>query len=198
LLAAAAAGTVVMMANHPSDAHAAGVGAVVHGSMILLLLVMAYGFFQFAILRGISRGLVSAGLIAFAVSVFGHIVAATINGFVVPLLVDPAAPVSHDILRFAWYANQAFAKLAIVSGGAAYVLWGIDLVRAGSSIDRWLGGLGAAIGAVLIVGIMGALVPLNVGGALLLYGLQGLWAALVGVQMARGRLYRSGNAATVS
>ena len=55
LLAAAAAGTVVMMANHPSDAHAAGVGAVVHGSMILLLLVMGFGFFHFAHVVGFNH-----------------------------------------------------------------------------------------------------------------------------------------------
>ena len=196
ILCAAALATVVAMALHPSSAHAVGLGAVVHASMILLLALMGWGFLQFARARGVWSGWVSAGLVAYAVGVFGHIVAGTINGFVVPAMAGPAAPVSHDIFRFAWHANQAFAKLGMIAGSAAYLLWSIDLLRKGPG--RLLGSAGAVIGISVPLLLFSGVVRLDVHGALLLYGLQALWAAMVGTAMARGQIQPSGNAATSS
>ena len=86
-----AVGVVGAMAHHPSGAHPGALGGIVHGAMIALSLLLAWGFAHFAIGRGASRPLIVGGLLAYAVSLFGNIGAATINGFVVPALADPAA-----------------------------------------------------------------------------------------------------------
>ena len=184
------------MAFHPSDAHAGGLAAAVHSSMIILLSLMGWGFLQFSLARGLGSGWVSAGLLAYAVSIFGHLVAGTINGFVVPALANPEAPIIHDIFRFAWQANQAFAKLGMIAGSVAYLLWSADLLRDGSG--RLLGGAGAAIGIAVPVLLLSGLVRLDVHGALLLYGLQALWAMMVGVAMIHRRIHPSANSATAS
>ncbi len=93
----AAIGTVAMMAHHPSGPHSGLLGGIVHGAMIALLLLMTWGFLQFALVRGIRRPLVNGGLLAYGVSLFGHIGAATIKGFVVPALAARGhGAVSHD------------------------------------------------------------------------------------------------------
>lgn len=178
------------MAFHPSGAHAGGLAAVVHASMIALLTLMAWGFLQFALARGVSGPWMSAGVLAYAVGVLGHVVAATINGFVVPALANPAAPISHDIFRFAWQANQAFAQLGMFAGSVAYLLWAIDLLRDRST--RLLGAAGAAIGVAVPLLLLSKIVRLDVHGALLLYGLQALWAVMVGVAMIGSRIHDSG------
>ena len=196
ILCAAAAATVVAMAFHPSDAHAGGLANLVHASMIVLLTTMGWGFLQFSRARGAWNGWVSAGLAAYAVSVFGHLVAGTINGFVVPALINPEAPVSHDIFRFAWHANQAFAKLGMIAGSVAYLLWSIDLLR--DRAGRLLGIAGVGIGIAVPLLLLTGFVRLDVHGALLLYGLQALWAVMAGVEMIRGRIQPSGYSATSS
>src|SRR5215207_3767478 len=100
VLLLAAAGAVLAMFHHPSSRHSGGLGGIVHGAMIGLLMLLAWGFLHFALRRGAWRPLMLGGLLAYAVSLFAHIGAATINGFVVPVLANPAAPpVSHDIFR---------------------------------------------------------------------------------------------------
>jgi hypothetical protein len=109
-LIAAAAGTVLAMGHHPSGAHGGGgLAGLVHGAMIALLGVLAFGFARFCQRRGLDRPLILAGLSAYLASFLAHLGAATINGFVVPALAG-GPPISHDVLRFAWHSNQALAK----------------------------------------------------------------------------------------
>jgi len=197
-LAIAAIGTIVSMAHHPEGTHGAeSLNAIVHGGMMILLSVMAWGFLQFAIARGPSRGWISAGGVAFAVSLLGHIGAATINGFAVPALAA-GPPVSHDVFRFAWHLNQALAKLGVVAGAVAYLLWSADLLLRGARTQKIVGAAGALIGGAILVLMFGALVRLNVAGAMTVYTLQAVWAVIVGVMLALGQLDDNGNAATSS
>ena len=128
-LVAGALGSVLAMAHHPSGAHSGALGPIVHGAMIGLLMLMAWGFLLFQSGRGASRPLPLAGLLAYGVSLFGHIGAATINGFVVPALaVRGHGAVSHDVFLLAWEANQALARLGVYMTGLAFAFWSIDLV----------------------------------------------------------------------
>lgn len=188
ILGLAAFGTVVAMALHPSDAHAAGLAVGVHATMIGLLLTMGWGFLQFAAIRGAWRPWVSAGLVAYAGSILAHVLAGTINGFAVPALINPEAPVSHDIFRFAWFLNQALAKVGMMAASAAYILWSVDLLRAGERRQLMLGASGLVVGLAVPALLVSAVATLNVHGALLLYGLQALWAMVVGAAMFRGRI----------
>jgi hypothetical protein len=195
----AAALTVVAMAHHPSGAHGGPLGGIVHGAMIVLLCLLAWGFLVFATGRGGSRPLILAGLLAYAISLFAHIGAATINGFVVPALANPEAPpVSHDLFRFAWYSNQALAKLGVFMTGAAYVAWSIDLLRDSGRGPRAAAIAGLAAGLLPAALLAAGVLRMDVAGAMLIYAAHAAWAALIGVMMWRGMPQSSAKSATSS
>lgn len=183
-LIVAAAGTVLAMAHHPSGAHGGPLGGIVHGAMIALLCVIAFGFARFAQRRGMDRPLILAGAIAYAVSVFAHVGAATINGFVVPAIAGRGQPVSHDIFLLAWEANQALARLGVIATGLAYIGWGSDLARERDT--RWLGLAGIAAGLTPAILLLVGAIRMDVAGAFIAYAAHALWAVLVGWTMWRG------------
>ena len=183
-LIAAAAGTVLAMAHHPSGAHGGPLGAVVHGAMIALLALGTFGFASFARRRGLARPAVLAGLVAYGLALFGHAGAATINGFVVPALADRGEAVGHDLFLFAWEANQALARLGVFAAGTAFMLWGGDLLR-----ERpWLGTVGILAGAAPSAALLAGALEMNVAGAFIVYAAHAVWTALLGLYLLRGRL----------
>lgn len=185
-LVAAAAASVLAMAHHPSSAHGGPLGGIVHGAMIVLLALQVFGFTHFARRRGLARPANLAGLVAYGISLFGHVAAATINGFVVPAIAarGPGA-VSHDIFLFAWEANQAFAALGVYATGAAFLLWSLDLLRRDAGWSRLIGLAGIAAGAVPAALLASGAIRLNVGGAFTVYAIHAAWAALVGFKLLR-------------
>ena len=187
-LIAGAAATVLAMAHHPTGAHGAGgLAGLVHGAMIVLLALQAFGFAHFAIRRGIGAPAMLAGLIAYGASLFAHVGAATINGFIVPAIAarGPGA-VSHDVFLFAWEANQALAKLGVYATGTAFILWGLHLLRTGGAWPRSLGLAGLAAGAAPAVLLAVGAIRMDVAGAFLAYAIHAAWAALVGLWLIRG------------
>jgi hypothetical protein len=185
-LAAAALVSVVAMAHHPTSAHGGGgLNGLVHGVMIILVALLAFGFVHFARGRGLDRPSVLAGLIAYGISVFAHVGAATINGFVVPALAGRGT-VSHDILLFAWETNQALAGLGVYATGAAFILWSIDLIRREPGWLRLVGLAGLVAGALPGALLAGGVIRMDVSGAMFVYAVHAVWAALVGVSLMRG------------
>lgn len=187
-LVATALAIVLAMAHHPSGAHGSGgLSGFVHGAMITLLALQVFGFAHFARGRGLGHPFILAGLVAYGISLFAHVGAATINGFVVPAIAGrgPGA-VSHDIFLFAWEANQALAKLGVYATGAAFILWSLDLLRREAGLARLVGLAGLAAGAVPAVLLASGLIRLNVSGALIAYAIHSAWAALVGFLLIRG------------
>jgi hypothetical protein len=172
--------SIALMANHPSGGHGDAV-PIVHGGMMLALGAMLFGFVAFALGRG-ARTAVVFGLVAYSASFATHLAAATINGFAVPAMAGwPDGAPGHDVFLMAWLLNQSLAGLGVFATGLAYLCWAIDLRRH----HMLLAGAGALAGiipaALLAVGI----IRLDVHGALLAYGLFGLWALMVGVTMFR-------------
>ena len=188
MIVMAALATVGAMAHHPEGAHSGTMGPIVHGAMIVLLMGLAWGFLVFATVRGAGRVLILGGLLAYGVSLFAHIGAATINGFIVPALANPdAPPVSHDLFRFAWYANQALAKIGVYMTGAAYLLWSFDLLRDSTTQSRVVGILGLAAGAIPAALLATGTIGMDVRGAMLVYAIHAAWAVAIGITMIRGR-----------
>jgi hypothetical protein len=187
-LISAAAVTVLAMAHHPTGAHGGGgLNGLVHGTMLAVLALLACGFVHFARLRGLDQAPVLAGLVAYGISLFAHVGAATINGFVVPAIAGrgPGA-VSHDIFLFAWETNQALAKIGVYATGAAFILWGLDLLRQAGLWPRLVGLAGLAAGAVPAVLLAIGIIRMDVAGALIVYAVHAAWAALVGILLIRG------------
>ena len=187
-LMAGALGTVLAMAHHPSGAHSGALGPLVHGAMIALLTMTAWGFLRFELGRGASRPLPLAGLLVYGVSLFGHIGAATINGFVVPALAARGhGAVSHDVFLLAWEANQALARLGVYMTGLAFTFWSVDLVIRERGAWRLAGLLGLAAGLVPAGLLAAGVIRMDLAGAFLVYGVHAAWAALIGLLLVSGR-----------
>jgi hypothetical protein len=173
--------SVILMMNHPSGAHGGPAGGIVHGGMILALGAMTFGFVAFVLGRG-PRTAVLVGMIAYAISFAAHVGAATINGFAVPAMAAwPHGAPGHDVFLLAWLLNQSLAGLGIFATGLAYLCWAFELRRDQPAIA----GLGVLAGVVPAALLGSGLIKLDVHGALLAYGLHGLWALALGVVMFR-------------
>lgn len=180
---AAAAGTVLAMGHHPSGAQGgSALAGIVHASMIALLGLLAFGFAHMARRRGLDRPAVLAGLLAYGIALFGHVGAATINGFAVPALAARGVT-THDLFLFAWEMNQALAKLGVDATSAAYLFWSGDLLGEGRT--RFLGALGLAAAIVPASLLASGAIRLDVPGAFISYAVQVGWAALVGLHLLR-------------
>ena len=194
LIAVAASG-VLAMAHHPTSAHSGALGAIVHGVMILVVAITTFGFAHFAIRRGLARPAMLAGLVAYALCLFGHVGAATINGFVVPAVAARGHDaVGHDIFLFAWEANQALARLGVYAEAAAFLLWSLDFLRRPGLGPRLIGLLGLAAGGVPAFLLAAGLIRMDVPGALTAYTAFSAWAAIVGLHLWRGGLDRNEDA----
>jgi hypothetical protein len=189
-LGIAAAASVLAMSHHPTGPHGGdGGGDFVHGAMIILLAVMAFGFFHFALRRGVSRPVILAGAVAYGIGLVANFGAATINGFVVPALAarGPDA-VGHDTFLLAWYANQALARLAVYAVGAAYVLWSIDFLRRDGLVNRAIGATGVIVGAVPATLLLSGNASMELRVAFPVYSAHAVWAILVATQLVRRKI----------
>ena len=179
-LALSAALTILVMAHHPTGtAHAATLGRIVHGAMMLLVVVMLAGFWRFAAARGLDRFAVALALALYSAAAIGNLLAATINGFVVPALLERGA--YHENAALLWTLNQTFAKAAVYAISAAFAFWGADMLARGSRLTGAAGiGAGALPAALLAAGVL----DMNVAGAIVIYAGQALFAALAGIYLA--------------
>lgn len=187
VLCGAAAATVLAMSHHPTGLHgSADGGDFVHGTMIVLLAVMAVGLFHFAQRRGLDKLWILAGVVAYAISLGAHVGAAKLNGFVAPALAarGPGA-VGHDTFLLVWETNQALARLGVYATGAAFALWSYDFLRRAGLMNRLTGAIGLLSGLLPAALLFAGAVVMNVRGASAAYAAHALWVALVGVQLIR-------------
>jgi len=180
-LVAGAVASIVLMMNHPSGAHGGPAGPIVHGGMMLALGAMLFGFIAFVFERGPKTAPI-IGLIAYAVSAAAHVGAATINGFAVPAMAawHAGAP-GHDVFLLAWLLNQSLAGLGVFATGLAYLAWAVELRRD----HPFLAALGALCGILPAALLAAGVIKLDIHGALLAYGVHGLWAFVLGLTMWR-------------
>ena len=183
-LIGAAALSMLAMAHHPASRDAGAMIGIVHGVMILVIGVMAWGFAHFARRRGLERPTVLAGLVAYGIGAVANVGAGTINGFIVPALAAHAPPVSGDLFVLAWEANQALAKLGVVAIGIAYALWSLNLWRQSTALAL-SGLLAGGIPAALLIG---GWIDMHLHAAIPVYAAQALWAALLGWHLQSGGL----------
>jgi hypothetical protein len=185
-LLAAAAGSVIAMAHHPTSAAAGAIVGRVHGAMIVFGGLAAAGFLHFARRRGLDRFAVAAGLVAYLLALFAGVGAATMNGFVVPALAGRGdGAVGSDLFLLIWEADQALATLGAYAAATAFILWSADLLGRGRVEERVLGALGLLAGAVPAALLAAGAIRMNVAGATIVYGAQAVWTGLVGIYLIR-------------
>jgi hypothetical protein len=186
-LIAASAGTIFAMAHHPTHLGSGPFVQIVHGVLIGLLGLTAFGFATFVGARGLERPAILAGAVAYVVAVFGGLTAATTNGFVVPALAARGDAAGRDLFLLTWEVDQAFATLGVVSAGLAIVFWSLDFLDRGEREPRLIGlfGLlaGAGPGLLLATGAS----DMRVAGAFFAYSAHALWGVAVGVHLLRGK-----------
>jgi len=135
------------------------------------------------------RRLAVAALVVYAFALLAGMLAASMSGYVVTdvfhriaLAPDPqTAQVWRVFLRYSGILNQAFARILVVGGAAAIVLWSSVIRAAGV---RWYGIVSS--GAIMIAVMSG--LPLDVHGYGAVVLLQGGWFIAVAVMMRSGRI----------
>lgn len=183
VLIAVAILAVFAIVYHPVDGQGDNqVNRAIHALMMILVLLLSFGFARFALRRGIVRPAVLAGAIGYAVSVCAEIGAATINGFIVPDLAAGGIA-DPDIYSLAREANQTLAALGVYAGGSALVFWGLDLAWHGSWRDRATSLPGLSLGLISVLLLATGVVQMDVAGALLLYTMGAAWAVLIALHL---------------
>ncbi len=179
--------TIVTMAHHPSGAHGGNLVYVVHGTMIVLLSSMFFGFCYYSMRRDLGRLLILAALVAYSLNYVALVIAGTINGFIVPALAEHGQDIPHALFVFAWESNQAFALLGTGATAVAFVLWGLDLLRQENGFSRLIGGFGILAG-VLPLALLFNDATMDVRTALIIYSLHSGFVALVAIRLIQGKL----------
>jgi len=169
------------------------VDEVVHGTIIVLIGVLLFGFTVFSQRRGLQHGTVLAGLIAFALGSVTMVGAALIDGFLIPALAaryvngsSQSVEIALHILTTAGAAIQVLAVFAIAVTAVAVVSWSTGLV-ASRGVLRVAGliGLASAVLSVAVTLTAGSLNPHSLGA---IVALQSIWYVTIGILLTRGDL----------
>ena len=163
--------------------------AVVHGVLIALMLLIAYGFVDFALRRGLTRPLIRAGGIAYGCGVIVMVGAALVSGFIIT---DVASLIPHttavdlqinlQILLLCRVLNQACANFSAVAMSAGIVCWSLDLCR-NSGLLRAVGVFGCLVGLAPAIRLMFGAVHLDVHGMTAVVLAQAAWYVAVALLM---------------
>jgi hypothetical protein len=203
ILIVATIGEIFAMAHHPHPAPAdiaalaqeilaiAGLAAWVHGILIGLMLLIAYGLSEFVLLAGATRPLIRAGTIVYAAGVVLMIGAALVSGFVDAgivrsLGIPPASagPILQALLMFCGVLNRTCANASAVAMSVGIGCWSIALLRE-SGLRRLIGGLGCAVALLPVVGLLSGALHLNVFGMSAVVVVQGVWYVAIALLLLR-------------
>ena len=205
-IAACAALSIMMIAMHPQAAQhrmsevVAEIGrlalmlAVVHGTLIAFVIVLAYGLAVYSLRRGLRRELVVGALVVYAAGVGVMVPAALIDGFVIPAVARTYVGASPEVLRngagilvACSAAIQVLTKFGVVAFSVAITLWSADLVRDGARarIVAIIGFAAAVISLVVLFGAGRFIVPLTLSVIVLA---EGIWYIAVASLLVQERV----------
>ncbi len=191
--------SVFAMARHPSTdasgtaerlaemAGEAELSALVHGSLIALMLLVLVGLLGLAAVLGWRLGRVRLGVTAYSVGVLCMVGAALVSGFIVPGLASSYADGSPaeleavvPVFSFCFRANQALAKIGVVAMSTGIFCWSLVLLER-RSWARGIGILGLVVGTLPVVGLLSGRLALHVHGMLAVVAAQAVWSVCVGM-----------------
>jgi len=125
--------TIVMvgvMALHPTGIHQGSdrdatlyLGLIVHAAAIGVAPVLSFGFFALTRNIGFDRWAAVLGFMFYLFGALAVMLAASMSGLVAPRLIEAGA--NHDLLRFGWYLNQAFATAHAAMFSVAILLYAL-------------------------------------------------------------------------
>ena len=145
--------------DHPAIARMAVIDAIAHGAAILGTWLTLLGLVGMSRKLGLQQVPVMAALTAFALAAAAVVVAAALDGFVLPDLVErwnEADKIGGDnlklLVRFIVLAASALTKIYLLLGALAIALWSWAVYRAQlSAALPWVGFIvcGAAIAVII-------------------------------------------------
>jgi hypothetical protein len=163
---------------------------IVHGTVIAFMLALLYGFTVYSLRRGLRREAVVGALVAYAAGVGVLILAALIDGFLIPLVAARYAGVPPDVLRvgagvltLCGAAIQVLSKFGVIAMSAAIALWSTDLLRSGGALR--IAGIVGCAAALIPVGVLfaaGQLVPMTL---TIIVVAQGIWYLTIATLLVR-------------
>jgi hypothetical protein len=167
---------------------------IMHGTMIALLLLLAFGLIVLARSRGLERPAVTGALLCSVLGIAAPIAAGTIDGFWLPWYAarmagaDPAhVAIGMQLVTAASIMIQVASKIGFVGIAMAIVLFSIDLFD-GDRYHTLLGAYGVLAGASVIALLATFATRLTPQTLLAPMSLQTIWFVIVGTLLARGRV----------
>jgi hypothetical protein len=197
---------IALMAVHPSHVGPPILGhlslsALVHGTALFVLPILAFGFVTLAGRLGLDRPLPALGLSFYAFSAMIVMLAGTMSGLVIPEIVEAAhdpprgAPADPEALRvqlqglanYTIWLNRSFAQVHVALFSVAMTLWSLAWPARG--VGDWVvRALGLVVGAgVLVWQISGTLALEAQHGALAVTLLHSLWTIMAASLLLRAR-----------
>ena len=162
----------------------------VHALAVLSLPIMFLGAVALSRRVASPDRLAIAALVVYGFALTAVLVAAVVDGFVVPSLVREfmsAAPPTSEGWRIALYyngfLNQGFARVFLVASSTSIVLWSVSILR-NRTLAPSVAIYGILVGPVVIVAVVAGL-RLDPHGAGLLILCQSLWFIVVGTLLWR-------------
>jgi hypothetical protein len=182
-----------LMENVRNMVENGGFSIAVHFGLLATYLILVLGFLGFSDWLGLNRMAVRGGLIAYGASViagFAAAISGPISMRTIAIGYAKAGPEQADFIRAAFRVagaqNFAWGRAWMIILSAAILLWSIELVRR-AGLARLLAYFGLAVGAVGVVGIPLALIPLSPSSLVFLVLAQTAWSIGAGVLLVRAR-----------
>jgi hypothetical protein len=170
----------------------AGPDEFMHGTMIVLLLLLAFGFFVLSRVRGSGSPAVIAASLCAAVGVAAPIAAAVIDGFWIPWFGAHAATepnqvaIGTELLVGASIFIQVATKLGFVGIAIAIAMYSLDFILERRAM--LLGAYGLAAGLAVIIMLSTVAVQLSPKTLLFPMALQTVWLVITGSFLTKGQL----------
>jgi hypothetical protein len=185
LLMVSAVAAIFLMFHHPSHFHSSNLNALIHGGMIAVILVATLGVTFLAISQEMRRPFILAVLLLYGVGSIFNILAALINGFVVPQwLAQATGPNIEDIQSLAWIINQNAGRLAVYTHGLGILSFGIHLLlNAPTRLGRLISLVSLLIGSFTPLVLVLHDNRLTVHTALIIYSLESLWLMAISLML---------------
>jgi hypothetical protein len=168
--------------------------AFVHGTVIAFMIVLLYGLTVYSLRRGLRRELVVGALVVYAAGAGVMVLAALIDGFLIPAIARTYAGAPPEVLRngasilaACGAAIQVLAKFGVVALSAAIALWSADLVRDGGRLRiAAIIGFAAALVSLGVLFVEGRfIVPLTLS---IIVIAQGIWYLAIAALLVQERV----------
>ncbi len=183
-------GVAGMFSSRESLEHLALVDRIAHGFAIAGMWLSIVGLAGFSRMLSSSRPIVTAAFAAFAITAAGVVIAATLDGFVVPNLAsrwydadDATRAALRQLIRFCFLVASALTRIYMASASVAILLWSFVAWRV--HLSRGLPWMGVLVSIAAAAAISRGSLEVGLHEVLALALVQAIWMGWAGVVMLR-------------